>query len=99
VERHHKFANVITTTVMRMILSQLPAKASRLDVPIGVKNGFQPASSGLSPSTPGADIQRCCGSPKKEAASVGTLHGLIRKMKIRSLHITAHAPLEIAKAS
>jgi hypothetical protein len=32
VERHHKFANVITATVMRTILTKLPKKASRSDV-------------------------------------------------------------------
>jgi hypothetical protein len=37
VERHHKFANMITTTVMRLILTNLPRKASRLDVSNGSK--------------------------------------------------------------
>src|SRR3954452_3521637 len=44
VERHHKFANVITTTVMRLILTKLPRKASRLDVSNG---SFSTDSAGL----------------------------------------------------
>jgi hypothetical protein len=35
VERHHKFANVITTTVMRLILTKRPRKASQLDLSNG----------------------------------------------------------------
>ena len=34
-ERHHKFASVITTTVMRPILTKLQGKASRLDASNG----------------------------------------------------------------
>src|SRR6476620_9745746 len=40
VERHHKFANVITTKVMRAILTRLPKKASRLDVSSGSLSPF-----------------------------------------------------------
>jgi hypothetical protein len=49
-ERHHKFASVITTTVMPPLSTKLQRKATRLDVSNGSSAPFRPAE--LNTSTP-----------------------------------------------